>query len=83
MGEELAVHVQLAHATRDQLGELAPEVEDDDGIGLGRDLGGALGWRRVERLLQVDLDLCIVRGEDSVAGVGGLAVDGPPPGWRR
>jgi hypothetical protein len=34
VGEELAVDVQLAHATRDQLGELAPEVKDDDGIGL-------------------------------------------------
>ena len=28
--EQLRVDVELAHPARDQLGELAPEVEDDD-----------------------------------------------------
>jgi hypothetical protein len=35
VGDELGIDVQLADAAGDQLGELAAEVEDDDGIGLG------------------------------------------------
>ena len=31
--EQLRVDVELADATRDELGELAAEVEDDDGAG--------------------------------------------------
>ena len=29
-GMDLAVHTQLAHAARDQLGVLGPEIEDED-----------------------------------------------------
>src|SRR5216684_2058300 len=31
-GHELAVHVRLAHAARDQLAELGAEIEDEDGL---------------------------------------------------
>jgi hypothetical protein len=72
--------MQLAHAARDQLGELAPEVQDDDRVGLGWDIAGALWGRRVERLLEVGLDLGVVRREDPVTGVRCLAVDGATPG---
>jgi len=81
--EKLAVDVQLAHATGDQLRELAPEVQDDDRIGLGRDLLRTLRRRRVKRLLEVRLDLGVVRGQDPMAGVRRLAMDGPPPRRRR
>jgi len=78
--------VQLAHAAGDQLGELAAEVEDDDGVRLDRlwRAGGAgtgavqcraLGRRRVERHLEVGLDLGVVRRENAMAGVGRRAVD--------
>src|SRR5712691_13251869 len=30
--DELAIHVGLAHAARDQLAELGPEIEDEDGL---------------------------------------------------
>jgi hypothetical protein len=83
VGEQLAVDVELAHAARDQLRELAPEVEDDDRVGLGGNLRGSLRGRRVQRLLQIGLDLRVIRGEDSMAGVRGLAMNGPPPSrWR-
>jgi len=80
--QELAVDVQLAHAARDQLGELASEIEDDDGVRPGRRLIGALRRWRVERLLEVRLDLGVVGGQDPMPGVGGLAVDGAPPRGR-
>ena len=72
--------MQLADAAGDQLGELAAEVEDDDRIGLA-DVGAvAVRSRRrggrVERGLEIGLDLGVVGGEDAVAGVRGLAVDG-------
>src|ERR1700690_2311249 len=35
--QQLRVDVQLAHAPRDQLAVLAPEVQDDDRIHTGRD----------------------------------------------
>jgi len=80
--QQLAVDVQLSYAASYQLGELAPEVQDYDGIGLGRILPAALrGWC-VERLLEVRLDLGIVRCEDAMAGIRRLAVDGAPPGRR-
>ena len=71
--EELRVHVQFAHPSRDELGELAPEVEDHDGLG-----GGRIGARRpvvrgavrsggLQRRLEVGLDLGVVRSEDTVA----------------
>ena len=45
--------------------------------GLRRSPACRAGWRRrVERLLEVRLDLGVVGGEDAVAGVGGLAMDG-------
>ena len=34
--QQLGVDVELADAAGDQLRELAAEVEDDDGVGLGR-----------------------------------------------
>ena len=76
--EELGVDVQLPDAAGDQLGELAPEVEDDHRAVIrgGRPVGGcALGGRCVERRLEVRLDLGVVRGEDAMAGVRRLAVD--------
>ena len=77
-GQQLGVDVELAHASRDQLGELAPEVEDRHGVGLFRGLGGdALRRRRVEGLLEVRLDLGVVWGEDAVPRIRGLAVDRP------
>ena len=88
VGKELGVDVELADPARDELGELAAEVEDDDGVrfaacrapararrrpdGLGRSLGAGC----LERRLEVGLDLGVVGGEDPVAGVGDLAVDG-------
>ncbi len=84
--QELGVDVQLANAAGDQLGELAAEVQDDDGVGLSRLCLGALGWRRVQRLLEIGLHLGIVRSQDPVARVGGLAMDRPAtiaPGRRR
>ena len=82
--QELGVDVELAHAARDELRELAAEVEDDDAVGrLRRDadrrpvVGAAIGRRRVERDLEIRLDLGIVGGEDAVTGVRCLAVDGP------
>jgi hypothetical protein len=83
MGKELAVDMQLAHAARDQLGELAPEVQDDDRVGLGWHLAGPLWRGRVERLLEVRLDLGVVRGEDPVTRVRCLAVNGPTAARRR
>ena len=92
VGQELGVDVQLAHATRDQLGELAAEVEDGDGRGPGRGrgdrrpvLGCARRRRRVERNLEIGLDLGVVGCEHPVAGVGRLTVDGLPalPGRLR
>jgi hypothetical protein len=78
--QELGVDVQLADATRDELGELAAEVEDGDGVGLlgGLGLDTQRGWR-VERLLEVGLDLGVIGGEDAVAGVGRLPVDRAAP----
>ena len=36
VGQQLRIDVELADPPRDQLGELAAEVEDDDGAGRGR-----------------------------------------------
>ena len=72
--------MELADAAGDELGELAAEVEDDDGVGgpivAGRSAAAPLRGGRVERGLEVGLDLGVVGGEDAVAGVGRLAVDG-------
>ena len=82
--EQLGVHVELTDATRDELRELAPEVEHDDAVGrLGRhaDRGAvvrpAIGGRRVESDLEIRLHLGVVRRQHAVAGVGFLAMDGP------
>ncbi len=84
MRQELRVDVQLANTAGDQLGELAAEVEDDDRVRLdGSVAGGSLRSRRVERGLEIGLDLGVIGGEDAVAGVRGLAVDGLAAlGWR-
>ena len=80
MRQQLGVDVQFAHATRDELGELPAEVEHGHRRGLLGCLGlDPLRRRRVERLLEVGLDLGVVGGEDAVAGVRGLAVDGATP----
>ena len=97
VGEEFRVHVQLADASRDQLGELAAEIEDGHRAGCRRDgadgpvVGGPVGGRGVQRGLEVRLHLGVVRGQDAVARVRFLAVDrlaarlglvGRPPGCR-
>ncbi len=80
--EQLGVDVELAHSASDELGELAAEVEDDDGPGYrGRGatllvVGGAIGGWGLERGLEIGLDFRVVRGEDAMAGVGRVAVDG-------
>ena len=80
MRQELGVHVQLADAPRDELGELAAEVEHRDRLGLLGSLGlDPLRRRGVECLLEVGLDLGVVGGEYTVSGVGRLAVNRPPP----
>ena len=87
--QELGVDVELADAARDQLGELAAEVEDDDGAGFGGRGAGrpvvtrAVGGRGLERGLEVGLDLGVVGGEDPVPGIRRLAVDGLAPLGRR
>ena len=76
--EQLRVDVELADAPRDQLGELAAEIEDDDraGFGAGAVLARcAVGCRRMERGLEIGLDLRIVRSEHAMAGIGCFAVD--------
>ncbi len=85
--QQLGVDVELADPARDQLGELAAEVEDDDRAGrggpvaVGPVVGGAVGGRGLERRLEVGLDLGVVRGEDPVTGVRRLAVDRLAPLW--
>ena len=79
MRQELRVDVELADAARDQLGELAAEVEDGDDPALrgrGPVARGAVRSGRVQRRLEIGLDLGVVRCKDTVAGVGGLTVDG-------
>ena len=89
VGQELRVDVELADAAGDELGELAAEIEDRDGAvrrpvsARWAVVGGALGGGRLEGGLEVCLDLGVVRSEDSVAGVGRLAVDGLPASRRR
>ena len=79
--QQLRVDVELADAAGDQLGELAAEVEDDDGPGRPRSpvaglvVRRAVGGRRLERGLEIGLDLGVVGGQDAMSGIGGLAVD--------
>ena len=89
VGQQLRVDVEFAHAPRDELGELAAEVEDDDGLAVVGIRGGRAIVRRtvrggrLERGLEVGLDLGVVRGEDPMAGVGRLTVDGLAAPLRR
>ena len=77
MRQELRVDVEFPNSTRDELGELAAEVQHGHGVRLFRCLGRhAKGWRRVKCLLEVGLDFRIVRGEDAMARIGSLAMDG-------
>ena len=81
--QQLRVHVQLADAAGDELGKLAAEVENGDGPGRGGGAfvgGSTLGRGRVERGLQVGLDLGVIGGQDAMPGVGRLAVDRLAPG---
>jgi hypothetical protein len=58
------------------LSRLAAEVDDDHVVRrLRLVVLGADRWRRVERNLEIGLDLGVIRGKDTVAGVRGLAVD--------
>ena len=97
VGQELRIDVQLADAARDELGELAAEIEDGHGAGCRRDRAdGAIvrrpvGGRGVQRGLEIGLHLGVVGGQDAMARVGRLAVDrlasrlwlvGRPPGRR-
>src|SRR5664280_310144 len=87
-GQELRVDMQLPDAPRDQLRVLAAEVEDHDGVRLtaaalptgdgptGAVDRGAFGRGRIERGLEVRLHIRVVRGEDAMAGVGELSVNG-------
>ena len=43
---DLAIDARLAHAPRDQLGHLAAEVDDEDGLGGLDRHGGPIGRRR-------------------------------------
>ena len=89
MRQELGVDVELADPPRDELGELAAEVEHEDRVRAGRRLGPgpvvarAIRRRRVERGLEVRLDLGVVRSEHAMAGVGRLAMDGLAAAWLR
>ena len=74
--DQLRVDVQLADAAGNQLRRLTAEIDDDHVVrSLRLFVLGADRWRRVERNLEICLDLGIVRGKDTVAGVGGLAMD--------
>ena len=93
--QQLGVDVQLADATGDQLGELAPEVEHHHGVRLrtggcfGSGPAGAIGDRALgdgclQRGLEVGLDLGVVGRHDPVTGIGRRAVDGlAATGLRR
>jgi hypothetical protein len=68
--KQLRVDVQLAHAAGDQLRRLPAKVKDYDVV--GREwlvVGRTLGWRRVERDLEVCLYLGIVGRKDAVSGI--------------
>ena len=79
MREQLRIDVQLADSARDELRVLAPEIEDQDGIGSGFDaVRKAVRCRDAERRLEIRLDLGIVGGEDAMTGIGRLAVDRAP-----
>ena len=88
--KELGIDVELAHSAGDQLGELAAEVEHDHGRSSGGSrtrgsiVGGSVWSGRLERGLEVGLDLGVVGGEHAVAGIGRLAVDrlAALPGFR-
>ena len=81
-GQEFAVDIEFADPSRDELGELAAEVEDHDGLAiLGVGGGGTVIRRSVragglQRRFEVGLHLGIVRGQDAMAGVGRLTVNG-------
>jgi hypothetical protein len=58
------------------LRRLAAEIEHDDVVwSLWLVLGRAIGRRRIEGYLEIGLDLGVIRGKDTMTGVGGLAVD--------
>ena len=44
--QDLGIDGQLAQAPRDQLGELRPEIEDDDGLMIHWACRGTIGARR-------------------------------------
>ena len=76
--QELGIDVELANPSGDQLGELAPEIEDDHRTGgrRGGIAGRAVRRGGVERCLEICLDLGVIGGEDAVTGVRRLPVDG-------
>ena len=80
--QQLRVDIELSDAARDQLGELAAEIEHDHRTGgRGRGAAGAVIGRairagRLERGLEIGLDLGVVGSQDAMAGVRRFAVDG-------
>ena len=79
---QLRVNVELTDSTRDQLRVLASEIEYDDGVGLGHGRGirqRSIGRRRLEGGLEIGLDLGVVGGEHTMAGIRRVAVNGLAP----
>ncbi len=76
MGEQHRIDVQLPDPPRDELGVLPAEVEHDDRLRVRWLPFGPID-RCMEGLLEVGLDLEVVRGQDAVPGIRLLAVDGP------
>ena len=84
--QQFGVDVQLAHPACDQLGVLAAEVENDDGVGLaaagltaGDSPAGtierAIRRRRLQGGLEINLHFGVVGDEHPMSGVGRLAMD--------
>ena len=72
--------MELADAARDQLGELAAEIEHgDEGMRLTCRVVARrpLRTRGMERGLEIRLHLGVVGSKDAVAGIRRLAVDRP------
>jgi hypothetical protein len=80
--QQLRVDIQLPHPPRDELGELAAEVQHHDRLAalVGRAgrliLRRSIRTRRLQRGLEVGLHFRVVGGEDPVAGIRGRTVDG-------
>ena len=74
--QEHRIDVQLPDPSGDELGVLAAEVEHDDRLRIRRLVVQPL-HRPVEGLLEVGLDLEVVRGQDAMPGIRRLAMHRP------